>query len=1128
MHQAESPPGTLHIFIGALILWGVLAMIAPLPHLDAQKAQVPGSEYTLRTEVDLLSVAVRVTDRNDNEIHGLTANQFSLYEDGIPQKISFFEAADEPVSLGVLLDVSGSMGATGKLDEAKSALSQIISTMRPADETFYMRFHLQVDKVVGFTSDTHRVLSAISETAATENSTSLYDAIAGGLCYMRNARHHRQALLVITDGADQNSHRSLQDLTPIVQASQAQVFIIGLLGKEEYDLYRKSRNQKIMLVTRKEVDNPLTAFNQLARESGAESFFPDSPDKLQEAVNAVAHQLRTQYTLAYYPRAKAGGFHRIEVRVAKSGARVRARRGFAAVPEQSAGPLRITVCEDEKLKPYPYESKITTKNGCTLYHEDFQDIASGWPNKAGYHYSSGTYEIQAEPSSRSYYAHRSRSRGAGSYPPPRSFDDELYAPEPGLLFKPESRLFKVGTWQAGEGITAEGVLVANGPLFGDLNASVTVEWKSGEGGGDLGVAPGLVFHLNNRGYYAVILSKHASESRGIAFKLVKKYHSEPVPRDLFPWKDVPLSERARQEKISVQCRGPVITILFQDTPVAEFKDDEFKDGLVGMVLYGAGHAAFRDLLAEEAHGPGLELALSHETSPHSSEGATSTASPPPARGERPDGSVLPPLVSATAAGAPQQSANPPQAQTQQTTPPFQITVQRNLVVVAVVVRDAKGQAVGNLHKEDFRLLDDGQPQEITSFAVEVSKPQPEAALAQAAPAAPASTTAVAPPPPAAAPPQRFTGLFFDDLHAKVDEYRRTRDAAWRFLTTAVQPQDHVAIFTASGKNQVDFTGDQKKLHDALFRLKPLAHHSGDCPDIDEFEAYLMKERSSDAIAVVYREAFQCLCGAGSGTDEESPSPMAGRPATMQPMAGGRGPCKKAAERDAESKASAVWSYAENQARSSLQALENSVSRLAAMPGQRSLVLVSTGFLTETQAEKVDAIINRALQKEVVISAIYSPGLEAPAPDETADQTHQLPPTLEVTKNTLTNTGSAYLTSVLASLSSGTGGVFFYNNNDFDEGFRRAAAVPEVLYVLAFSPQELNLNGKFHSLKVTLNTREHFTIQARRGYFASKSALGGTAEFPRIISPAAELIPTKPSSVRPPDNTPSSPVPTSSR
>ena len=489
--------------------------------------------------------------------------------------------------------------------------------------------------------------------------------------------------------------------------------------------------------------------------------------------------------------------------------------------------------------------------------------------------------------------------------------------------------------------------------------------------------------------------------------------------------------------------------------------------------------------------------------------------------------ALTPLVLATLGGAAQQSANPPPAQTQGTSPQFQITVQRNLVVVAVVVRDPKGQAVGDLHKEDFRLSDDGKPQEITGFGVEVFNRRPVAPPAQAAPAAPATTGAVASQPPAAALPQRFIALFFDDLHATVDDYRRTRDAAWRFLTTAVQPQDHVAIFTASGKNQVDFTGDQKKLHDALFRLKPLAHRSGDCPEIDEFEAYLVEiQRSSDALAVVHEEALQCTCGASGGVID-SPNPMSERPATMQPATGGspQENCKRYAERDAELKAKQVWSYAENQARYSLQALENSVSRLAAMPGQRSLVLVSAGFLTETQADKVDAIINRALQKDVIISAIYSPGLEAPATDEEAGQTLQLPPTLEATKNNLKNISSAYLTSVLAGLSSGTGGVFFYNNNDFDEGFRRAAAVPEVLYVLAFSPQELNLNGKFHSLKVTLNTHEHLTVQARRGYFASPTSLVAEAELTRVISPATALSPTKPGLVPSTDNMSKPLVPT---
>jgi VWFA-related protein len=123
--------------------------------------------------VDLLSVAVRVTDRKDNEIHGLTAHRFSLYEDGIVQKISFFAAEEEPVSLGILLDVSSSMASTGKLDHAKDALSRLISTMRPEDEMFYLRFHRQVDKIVDFTNDPHRIRSAIAKTGVTQDGTSL-------------------------------------------------------------------------------------------------------------------------------------------------------------------------------------------------------------------------------------------------------------------------------------------------------------------------------------------------------------------------------------------------------------------------------------------------------------------------------------------------------------------------------------------------------------------------------------------------------------------------------------------------------------------------------------------------------------------------------------------------------------------------------------------------------------------------------------------------------------------------------------------------------------------------------------------------------------------------------------------
>jgi hypothetical protein len=352
------------------------------------------------------------------------------------------------------------------------------------------------------------------------------------------------------------------------------VFVIGYFGKEEYDLYRSSGHQRITLVSSQEIDNPVTVFGRLAKESGAESFFPTSPSKLQEAVAAVGRQLRAQYTLAYYPKPKAGAFRRIEIKVAQSGTRVRARRGFRNIDYRpSAGALESSAgCELEKLRPYPYESKVEIKNGCTVYHEDFLNEASGWPAKERYHYSSGTYQIVGTKSEASEHAG------------PFSLARGYYGPVGDL----------------GSADPVAGLVVANGPWFGDLDASVSLELKSAGGAGDLAVAAGLVFHLNDRGYYAVIVS--ASGSRKVSFKLIKKYHFETSARDLSAWMDAPVSDliAGSQKKIAVRCRGPAIQILVQGQAVARFEDRDFQEGLVGMVLYGTGRAIFQDLLVEEA------------------------------------------------------------------------------------------------------------------------------------------------------------------------------------------------------------------------------------------------------------------------------------------------------------------------------------------------------------------------------------------------------------------------------------------------------------------------------------------------------------------------------------------------
>jgi hypothetical protein len=188
----------------------------------------------------------------------------------------------------------------------------------------------------------------------------------------------------------------------------------------------------------------------------------------------------------------------------------------------------------------------------------------------------------------------------------------------------------------------------------------------------------------------------------------------------------------------------------------------------------------------------------------------------------------------------------------------------------------------------------------------------------------------------------------------------------------------------------------------------------------------------------------------------------------------------------EREAAGVWEQANMQALYALDGIEDAVRRLAAMPGQRTLVLVSPGFLTQTHADGIDALTNRALQQDVVISAIDAVGLEA----RNMHNHISGRPDLEARQTMIENSGTLASKDVLANLSASTGGVFFHNSNDFDAGFQQAAAVPEVYYVLTFSPPDIKLDGKFHSLKVTVNRRETYTVQARRGYFASAAALAG--------------------------------------
>jgi VWFA-related protein len=399
-------------------------------------------------------------------------------------------------------------------------------------------------------------------------------------------------------------------------------------------------------------------------------------------------------------------------------------------------------------------------------------------------------------------------------------------------------------------------------------------------------------------------------------------------------------------------------------------------------------------------------------------------------------------------------------------PPFQIRVETNLVTVRVVVRDAQGHPVQNLHKDDFRLFDSGKPREILGFAVETAAGASPPTTPSTSPAAGASPpTAPSTSPAAGATPaaRRFVALFFDDLHLDDGAVGETRDAAWRYLSTALQPDDRAAIVTSSSRTGIDFTGDREKLHDVLFKV---AGHSrtiptrGQCPSIGEYQAYLMDQRQQkDAIDIAVDEGWECRC---KGINET-------------------GECRDTELRQAVAQAGQIWSLAETQSLNTLDLADAVVRRMAGMPGQRILVLVSPGFLTTTHGKMIDALIDRAVRQNVVVNAIDAAGLYTRDPRNPILISRM---DLQTVKNQLVNAGLNVQRDVLAGIAAGTGGTFFHNSNDFNTAFRETAQAPELVYILSFSLADAELDGKFHTLRVTLNNSSGFDIQARHGYFAN--------------------------------------------
>jgi VWFA-related protein len=394
--------------------------------------------------------------------------------------------------------------------------------------------------------------------------------------------------------------------------------------------------------------------------------------------------------------------------------------------------------------------------------------------------------------------------------------------------------------------------------------------------------------------------------------------------------------------------------------------------------------------------------------------------------------------------------------------PFQLKINSNLVVVRVVVRDTQNKPVENLKKEDFNLFDRGKKQSITQFAAETpgSRPSsPAPATTSEQPAIAASSASVM--------PRRFLALYFDDLNTSASDLIRARDAADHYLAANLHPGDRVGIFT-SGTSLSDFTDDPKQIHEALFKLhaNPLSLNlakSQDCPDLSDYQAQQIIDYEFDENIDAWVIAI----------DQALNDPKCVRVP--------KGPHEP--ELYIANLARTVIEQALTQSRANLQKLDQVVKYVSQMPGQRTVLLVSPGFLSRSEQSQLDAVIDRALRSQVVISSLDPKGLANVTREGDASRNYLPAATLAVGKTQgLDSQREVEVQDVLAEVAQGTGGEFVHNNNDLQAGF--AAFAPAPAYYLAFDPTDMKQDGKFHELKVELAEKHKgFSVQARRGYFA---------------------------------------------
>jgi Ca-activated chloride channel family protein len=330
----SAPPQQSEIKLRATCLCVLLVIVAQSGFTWAQGSPSshgsPTDEYTIRVNVDMVVLRATAQDRKNTPVSGLDKNDFKVYEDGVLQAIKYFSHEDVAVTVGLVIDNSGSMRP--KRADVIAASLAFARSSNARDQMFVVSFNEKVffglpDKTP-FTDSAAQLEVALSRIAPA-GETALYDAVDAALEHLKQGSRDKKVLIVISDGGDNASKHKLAEITALAGQPDVIVYTIGIFDNQDHD------------------QNP-GVLKRLAKDTGGEAFFPQSLKDVAPICERIAHDIRNQYTIAYVPTNKNrdGSYRVVQVKASAQGhgrLLVRTRTGYfapAALPATAAKALR--------------------------------------------------------------------------------------------------------------------------------------------------------------------------------------------------------------------------------------------------------------------------------------------------------------------------------------------------------------------------------------------------------------------------------------------------------------------------------------------------------------------------------------------------------------------------------------------------------------------------------------------------------------------------------------------------------------------------------------------------------------------------------------------------------------------